>query len=162
MRTFMSQAITGLVMIQSLIRKFMYLVERGRFTFIAFGMVGSMGVIINISSFSACRFGLGLELNLSAFIAYSIAVTNNYVLNHLWTFSSRTQGHSLALSMYGQYYLGNIIGLLANLLVLNLLVSIFGSIWEIYFQILAILFGTCFNFLIARHLVFKKKKLERV
>ena len=143
-----------------LIKKFVHLVERGRYTFIGFGLVGSLGLIVNITAFSMCRYVFGLDMNLSVVFAYSCAVSNNYVLNHLWTFASRTYGHSFSLRLYGKYYLGNSMGLFSNLLVFNVLVSFFGVNWEVFFQLVAIMCGTIFNFLIASLWIFRNREQE--
>src|SRR3978361_912195 len=53
---------------------------------IKFGLVGSSGFAVNFAVYAVCLKGLGLHYLAAACIAFTVAVTNNFLLNRQWTF----------------------------------------------------------------------------
>lgn len=144
-------------MIAKTIRVLYKKVKTGQLPFIGFGIVGSIGAVINIMVYTICKYVFLLNINTSAIIAFVCAVTNNYNFNHKWTFASRTDGDYLKLNQYFAYFLGNIVGLFINLIILNYLVNNLGEKYNIFYQIAGMISGMAFNFLFAKTFVFKKK-----
>jgi putative flippase GtrA len=122
---------------------------------IRFGMVGSVGAGINFAAyyfaFEYAHFGV----NLSAVTAFCIAVINNYVLNHIWTFRAENGSRTVNLRQFAYYLVGNIQGLMINLVILNLVVMAAGEQYHFFGQALGIMFGMLSNFIFAKKLVFK-------
>jgi len=122
-----------------------------------FGTVGCIGTIINLTSFMILERVFNIHYNLSALIAFGIAVTNNYILNHLWTFKTENQSVPINIKYYIFYVGGNIVGLCMNMVVLNLIVAIFGKRYSVFAQCCGVLFGMAFNFLFAKKMIFLKR-----
>ena len=121
---------------------------------IKFGIVGASGTLINIITYYLLnKFGLGI--NISAVGAFCVAVTNNYLINHLWTFNDVNYQIGINFKYYIKYFVGNLFGLGANLIILNLILFFFGKDHYIVAQFIGILFGMTINFLFAKHFVFK-------
>ncbi len=85
-----------------------------------FLFIGFLGAILNIVIFFIVADYLGIDANVASIIAFCIAVTQNYVLNHLWSFKKYVS-YDLNLNSYLKYVSVNIFGLIANLIVLNLI-----------------------------------------
>ncbi len=121
---------------------------------IRFGIVGSVGAGINLTTYYAMTEILFLGANTGAIAAFCVAVTNNYLLNHQWTFSAENENRPVNLKLFMSYLFGNLIGLLVNLLVLNALIAIAGIRFHLVGQLLGISCGMMFNFVFAKKIVF--------
>jgi putative flippase GtrA len=119
-----------------------------------FGIVGSIGTVINFTVYYVMAEIATLGLNVSAIAAFSVAVTINYAINHQWTFRAENGNHPLNLRQFTYYLLGNLVGLLVNLFVLNVLVAIIGIQYHLVWQMLGIACGMVFNFAFAMIVVF--------
>ena len=64
--------------------------------FLKFGLVGTVGAVINISIYYFLNKVILLDINFCALIAFAVALTSKYVLNHTWTFASDTLGASMS------------------------------------------------------------------
>ena len=80
-----------------------------------FGIVGGLGCIVNIFIFVISKKTIGVGDNIAAIMAFSFAVTGNYLLNHIWTFKEENSDVSINTKYYFSYVCGNIVGLLVNL-----------------------------------------------
>jgi putative flippase GtrA len=121
-----------------------------------FGIVGSVGAVINLAVYFIASEIFHLSLNKSAIAAFFFAVSNNYVLNHLWTFKKETKGDAVSLHKFLYYFFGNIFGLIINLIVLNIVVSYAGVNNHFFGQVLGIFMGMLSNFICAKKIVFNK------
>ena len=122
---------------------------------IKYGLVGISGCIVNIGIYYLFSEYFGFGLNLCSVIAFTFAVTSNYILNSSWTFLSKKHHGDLTIKAWGSYVAGNIQGLLINLFVLNLLLHIIYFQNHILAQLAGILFGMGFNYYFAKKFVFK-------
>lgn len=122
-----------------------------------FGIVGSVGAIINFLVYFVASENAHLGVNISAICAFCVAVSNNYVLNHLWTFKAENESNAVNFRQFTYYFLGNIQGLVINLVVLNLVVILAGINYHFWGQALGILLGMLSNFIFAKKFVFNKR-----
>lgn len=125
---------------------------------VRFGVVGSIGAAINFTAYFVAFEYVHLGMNLSAIVAFLIAVVNNYVLNHIWTFRAENGTRPVNVRQFSYYLLGNIQGLMINLVVLNLVVMAAGVGYHFMGQTLGIMFGMLSNFIFAKKLVFKNSE----
>jgi putative flippase GtrA len=123
--------------------------------FIRFGVVGSIGFGINFCVYFGSSELLQLNYNYCAILAFSVAVGNNYVLNHLWTFRVKNCFSSLNFRQFFYYILVNIQGLTINLVTLNLIVIFAGIKYHLLGQAFGIFIGMFSNFIFAKKIVFK-------
>ncbi|MES9903054.1 MAG: GtrA family protein [Sedimenticola sp.] len=87
--------------------------------FIRFGIVGVVNTAIDFGLFILLFWGLGLEPLVANALAYLLAVTNSFFLNHSWTF--RIDNSAISLISYGRFVVFNSFGLfLATLAILFL------------------------------------------
>ena len=122
-----------------------------------FGVVGSVGAAINFFVYFVASEIVHLGVNLSAICAFCVAVSNNYALNHLWTFRAENGRNPVNFRQFAYYFLGNIQGLIINLVVLNLVVILAGINYHFWGQALGILLGMLSNFIFAKKFVFNKR-----
>ena len=124
-------------------------------SFLRFLMVGALGTVVNVLIFFICADILHFNASFSAVIAFVIAVTQNYVLNHAWSFKNIVN-FRINRKSYVKYVFVNIFGLIVNLIVLNLILIEFNPTIKTIAQLAGVLSGTFFNFILSRLYVFKK------
>jgi len=126
--------------------------------FLKFGTVGGVGTLINLAIFYGLVDVAGLHANFGAVVAFAVAVTNNYVLNHLWTFRRQTASTPLNLRTYLRFVAVSLVGLAVNLVVLNVVMAAFHPRLAVIAQAWGILAGLVFNYLSSKWLVFGRKR----
>jgi dolichol-phosphate mannosyltransferase len=109
---------------------------------VKFSFVGATGYVINLAVYSALLKGADVHYRTAAVLAFSVAVTNNFLWNRHWTFKA-TDGH--AGFQAARFFVVSLCALVFNLLVLELLVSV-GSMPKIPAQAIAVLAATPLNF----------------
>jgi putative flippase GtrA len=108
-----------------------------------FTAVGASGYVVNLVTFAFCVHVLDLDFRIAAFLAFLVAVTNNFWWNRHWTFDARG-GHA---GQQAFRFLVISVGAFAvNLAVLELLVSV-GHLKEIVAQAIAVAAATPANFI---------------
>jgi putative flippase GtrA len=105
-----------------------------------FCVVGALGYAINLAVYAALLHG-GLHYLLAATLSFLVAVTSNYTWNRLWTFRDRRRGVAAQGLRFFVVSLGS---LGANLLVLNVLISVGAG--KLVGQAIAIVLVTPLNF----------------
>ncbi len=111
-----------------------------------FAVVGGWGYVINLLVFAALAEGAGLHHVPAAIGAFVVAVTNNFVLNRLWTFRGQGAREHHAGFQAARFFTVSVVGLLVNLLVLTLLVDV-GELPEVPAQAVAVAVATPVNFI---------------
>lgn len=125
-------------------------------SFVRFGVVGFLGMICNLIVFYIFSHIFLFSVNISAIMAFVVAVTENYYLNHIWSFKAYVDLKPNSTD-YFKYVLVNLVGLGVNIFVLNLLLYFFVNIEAIVAQLFGIVVGMAFNYFGSRLYVFIKK-----
>jgi putative flippase GtrA len=125
--------------------------------FVRFSITGGFGTITNLIIFYIICDIFKLPSNLGAIVAFLFAVTQNYFINHFWTFKNLSISKSASFIDYIKFVGISLVGLGGNLTVLNLLLHLFKFPLKVVAQAIGILVGLLFNFLGANKFVFKKK-----
>jgi putative flippase GtrA len=94
---------------------------------------------------------------MAAISAICVAVTNNYILNHRWTFGVENEDNCVNFRQYGRYVLDNMFGATINLIVLNVIIWFFSKDYYLIGRGVGILCGMSFNYFAAKKLVFIKR-----
>lgn len=126
--------------------------------FMRFGMVGVLGTVINIAVFTLVVSVLGFNHNAGAVLAFLVAVTHNYAVNRAWTFAQSGVSHVPFALGWLKYVAVNLLGLGTNLVVLNAVSLSWGPRYNVLGQVIGILAGMAFNFLLSRHFLFNRRK----
>jgi len=110
-----------------------------------FGVVGGSGYIVNLIVFALLTQAADVHHTLAAIGAFGVAVTNNFALNRLWTFSSQGARDDHAGFQAARFFTVSLAGLAVNLVVLSLLVDGAG-LSELPAQAIAVAVATPVNF----------------
>ena len=108
-----------------------------------FGVVGGSGYVVNLLAFSALVAGAGVHHIAAAVGAFCVAVTNNFILNRIWTFRG-SEGH--AGFQAARFFTVSLAALAINLVVLYLLADVAG-LGDLPAQAIAVAAAMPFNFL---------------
>ncbi|MCZ4225172.1 GtrA family protein [Pedobacter rhodius] len=77
------------------------------FRIIKFGLTGLLGMAIDFGATWLCKEKIKINKYVSNAIGFSLAVTNNYLINRVWTFQSKNEHWGaefikfLAVSLFG-------------------------------------------------------------
>src|SRR5687768_6856247 len=85
--------------------------------FVKFCLVGAISTVINVKLFSVLM-AHGMGVNLSHVCAFSLAVTNGFILNRAWTFR-QSRSHAME-RQYAMFVAVNLIGLALSWTVMRL------------------------------------------
>ncbi|MDX6638869.1 MAG: hypothetical protein QOJ01_2380 [Solirubrobacterales bacterium] len=113
------------------------------FQLLKFGAVGGSGYVINLIAFTLLVNAAGIHHLIAAVLAFCVAVSNNFVLNRIWTFRG-TEGHA---GFQAARFLAVSVGaLIINLVVLYVLADVAG-LGDVPAQAIAVATAMPFNFL---------------
>lgn len=116
--------------------------------FLRFGLVGFSGVFVNMGVLYLLRDILNWELTRSLIVAGELAIISNFLWNDLWTFgdiSKRQPGSRQQLKRLLKFNTICLMGLILNVLLVNLLFNVFGMN-EYLANLIAIAAVTLWNF----------------
>lgn len=111
--------------------------------FVKYCLVGAIGLVVNLAVYSLLVKGAHFHYLAAATFSFTVAVTNNFVLNKFWTFGN-PQGTMFVQA--GRFLIVSATSLLLNLLVLRLLIEDLNLNNKIIAQAIAISLVTVFNF----------------
>ena len=112
--------------------------------FLRYGIVGSVGVLINLGSYYALTRFLDLSPIFSSPIAIEISILNNFLLNNYWTFSTRINETSIVRRLFSFHLVAGISGVLNYSVFLLLLYRM--NLPDLYAVIFGITVGIIFNY----------------
>jgi len=123
--------------------------------FLSFGVVGTIGFLVDAGVLILAINYLGLELFFSRLLSFSVAVTVTWYLNRKHTFENQSNRHALNEWVY--YSALNSVGALINLSIFMWLVIQYEYLHENPIAPLAIAsaIAMVFNFLMSRFVVFQ-------
>jgi dolichol-phosphate mannosyltransferase len=121
-----------------------------------FCVVGASGYVVNLAVYTALLRGAGIHYLPAAVCSFLVAVTNNYVLNRVWTFRHE-RGHVAYQGL--RFLVVSVLALGANLLILDALVGL--RVGKIVAQAVAIVLVTPLNFVGNKLWSFKKRSTRR-
>ncbi len=122
---------------------------------IRFGIVGGLGTLTNLALFFVLVDLSGMAALLGAIVCFTVAVSQNYALNELWTFAIQGDGR-LAWARYWKFVLASLVGLAVNAVVLAALIAAFTFPLLVIPQAVGILAGMAVNFVASRTMVFQR------
>jgi len=126
-------------------------------TFVRFAIVGGLGAITNLAIFYLLVDVLHKDPTLVSISTFIFSLTQNYFLNHAWTFRKTLGGERISLIRYLKYFGSSLFGLAVNIGTLNLMFAIHSFKTKVLAQALGILLGLVVNYIGSKYLAFKKK-----
>lgn len=136
--------------------KFMY-VRTGIKQFVKFGITGGLGTITNLLLFFMFVDKIGLPeipISIGCFI---IAGTQNYTINHKWTFSTNTVNSTLSAKKWIAFLSGSLAGLIINIVVMQLMIINLDLPFKFFAQACGIAAGMLINYSFSKFVVFGRK-----
>jgi putative flippase GtrA len=122
---------------------------------VRFAIVGGLGTLTNLILFFALVDVGGMAPLLGTIECFAVAVSQNYVLNELWTFAT-AGGANLAWRRYAKFVAASLLGLAINAAVLAALIRAHAFPLLVIPQAVGIAAGTAVNFVASRYLVFTR------
>jgi len=93
-------------------------------------------------------------------LCFIVAGTQNYFLNHLWSFKEYTENTRVSVKRWTMFLLGSLVGLCVNIIVMKLVLANFVLPWKFIAQACGIAAGMIINFIISKFVIFRRRKNE--
>ena len=126
--------------------------------FFKFILVGGIGALTNLAIFFIFADILKYHHIPVAILAFIISASQNYFLNHYWTFANITKNKNADLSGLIRFIFVALIGLAINILILLLVISVFNPHYKVVAQAVGIAAGAIFNFAGSKYWIFENAK----
>jgi dolichol-phosphate mannosyltransferase len=133
---------------------------RGFAEFFKFAVTGGLGTITNLAAFFLCADVLGLHEIPVSIGCFMIAGTQNYVINHFWSFKKASANSAPSVKKWALFLLVSLFGLGLNLLVLKAVLTYINPPYKVIAQACGIAAGMIVNFVLSKNIVFGRKKFE--
>jgi dolichol-phosphate mannosyltransferase len=122
-----------------------------------FGLVGISGIVVNMGVLWYLTEFVGLYYLVSSLFAIELAILNNFIWNDLWTFKSgASHKRSSRWHRIISFHVVSAGGLVINMGILYLLTSV-GGIYYLISNIIGILVGFGWNFMVNRRVTWTRK-----
>jgi len=130
------------------------------YEFLKFGVTGGLGTITNLLIFFLLVDLAGLPEIPISILCFIVAGTQNYFLNHLWSFKEYTENTRVSVKRWTMFLLGSLVGLCVNIIVMKLVLANFVLPWKFIAQACGIAAGMIINFIISKFVIFRRRKNE--
>lgn len=132
-----------------------------------FAITGGLGTVTNLILFMVFADFLHFQPHAVNAACFLISCTQNYCINHLWTFKVENNGEKLSVRLWAKFLAGSLFGYAVNFCIFSLLLHYFDwnlaisdKVYSIQVvpQGIGILCGMVINFIFSNFFVFKSKK----
>jgi dolichol-phosphate mannosyltransferase len=125
--------------------------------FIKFCLTGGLGTVTNLTLFFAGADKLNLpEIPVSIF-CFLIAGTQNYIINHKWSFAANMRKIPLSLTRWASFMGLSLFGLAANIAAMKIIILNFNMSHKFIAQAFGIICGMIINFCVSKFIIFRRK-----
>jgi len=128
--------------------------------FFKFGVTGGLGTITNLLIFFLLADLGGLPEIPVSIGCFIVAGTQNYFLNHLWSFREYTGKTPVSPAKWLMFLAGSLLGLIVNIIVMKLIINNFVLPWKFIAQACGIAAGMVINFIVSKFFIFRKKSAD--
>jgi putative flippase GtrA len=123
-----------------------------------FSVTGGLGTITNLSIFFLLVDIAHLPEIPVSIGCFLIAGTQNYFLNHLWSFREYTEKTPVSLLKWAMFLSGSLLGLAVNITVMKLIIINFDLPLKFIAQACGIASGMIINFIISKFIIFRRNE----
>lgn len=117
---------------------------------------GGCTTVVNIVVFALCSDILHMELLVSNFMAWVLAVFFAYITNKIWVFESKTETLNELVKEIGSFVFARVVTLLIDMLIMYVGVEIL-FINKMIIKVLANIVVIVANYVFSKMFIFKKK-----
>ncbi|MHC6201683.1 glycosyltransferase [Breznakiellaceae bacterium SP9] len=128
--------------------------------FVKFAVTGGLGTITNLVIFFLCTDIFKLPEIPVSIGCFLIAGTQNYIINHKWSFADKTVQTPLAVKQWFLFLCASLLGLFVNITVMQSIIRNFPLPYKFIAQACGIAAGMIINFALSKLFVWRKKKHE--
>jgi len=126
--------------------------------FIKFAITGGLGTVTNLLIFFLCADLAKMREIPVSVGCFMIAVTQNYIINHKWSFKRENHAEKLSIKKWLMFVCGSLLGLAINIIVMRFMITRFNLPWKFIAQACGIAAGMVFNFIVSKLVIFRRKK----
>ncbi|MCL2267173.1 MAG: glycosyltransferase family 2 protein [Treponema sp.] len=124
--------------------------------FLKFAVTGSLGSITNLVIFFIFADVFGFHEIPVSTGCFMIAATQNYFINHFWSFKNNTAGVKPSFKRWALFICTSLAGLALNILVMSLVLNYFNPPFKVIAQAAGIMAGMIVNFILSKFIIFRK------
>ena len=135
-------------------------VDSGIDQFFKFAVTGGLGTITNLLIFFLCVDIAGLQPIPVSIFCFFFAGTQNYIINHKWSFRQNHPSEAPSIKKWIMFICGSLLGYFANISVMHFMITQFVLPWKTIAQAFGIATGMIINFIISKLIVFRKRKKQ--
>jgi putative flippase GtrA len=138
--------------------------DSGVYQFIKFALTGGLGAITNLFIFFLCADKAGMPEIPVSIVCFLIAGTQNYIINHKWSFAGKTASSAetkpapLSIKQWLGFLCASLLGLAVNIAVMTLVIAHWTPPYKFIAQAIGIVAGMVINFFASKYFVFKRIK----
>jgi putative flippase GtrA len=119
---------------------------------------GGLGTVTNLCLFFIFADKTGIPEIPVSIGCFLIARTQNYIINHKWSFARNTRQTPLSVQKRLAFLGGSLAGLVVNILVMTAVLAYFTPPYKAIAQACGILSGMAINFIASKFFVFRRNK----
>jgi dolichol-phosphate mannosyltransferase len=132
--------------------------DTGLYQAIKFALTGGLGTVTNLLIFFLCADIANLPATAVSVGCFIVAGTQNYIINHKWSFAKNTGGTNPSIKKWAVFLCSSVIGLIVNISVMNIILKNIVVPYKVIAQAAGIFSGLGVNFIMSKFVVFKKKE----
>jgi len=125
--------------------------------FIKFGITGGLGSLTNLLLFFLFADKIGLPEVPVSIGCFLIAGTQNYIIDHKWSFANNTGNSRLSVRKWLFFLATALVGFLVNIFVMMFIIKNFDLPYKFIAQACGIVAGMMINFVFLKFIVFRRK-----
>ncbi|MDR0639220.1 MAG: glycosyltransferase family 2 protein [Spirochaetaceae bacterium] len=125
--------------------------------FVKFSLTGGLGAITNLAIFFLCADRAGLPEIPVSVCCFLVAASQNYIINHKWSFKRSTENEALSPQRWLQFIAASLLGLAVNIAVMTFVLKNFAPPYKFVAQACGIAAGMIINFTLSKLFVWRKK-----
>jgi putative flippase GtrA len=123
-----------------------------------FAITGGLGTISNLAIFFVCADLFNMPETPVSVGCFLITATQNYIINHKWSFKFKTASQPVSLKKWLQFIATSLFGLLVNIIVMRSILSHYTLPFKFIAQGCGIAAGMLINFAFSKFIVFRKHR----